>query len=117
MFKHLPVPFEVYTGLLPNCNTYFIIDSSAHLLYHVPMAPKASTSKVIVSERALFQRINRKLLPDEEKLMTSRSARMQLDAGRFYIIDIRRNLLLHKDVDLVELGRELKVLQPWEKVE
>ena len=73
--------------------------------------------KVAVSERAIFQRINRKLHQDGEMLKTSRSERVEQQVGRYYVVDIRRNFIARRDVDLIALGRELGVLKPWEAVE
>ena len=80
---------------------------------------------VPVSERAPIQRINRKLDCDRptarqsgsiEMLKTARGARAEHDLGRHYIIDLRGNVVLRKDVDIEELGRELGVLRPYEAV-
>ena len=80
---------------------------------------------VPVSERALIQRINRKLNADRptprqsgtiDVLKRARGARAELDLGRHYVIDLRSNCVLHKDVDLEEFGRELGVLRPYEAV-
>ena len=42
---------------------------------------KKSQSKVKITVRALFQRINRRLAPDFEKLCTARSERVQAQFG------------------------------------
>ena len=44
---------------------------------------------VPVSERALIQRINRKLASDLEVLKTARGRRAEFDLGRYYVIDLR----------------------------
>jgi len=75
-----------------------------------------ATGRVLVSKRALIQRINRRLVRDGEKLHATRGQRASLDLGEFYVIDVYRNFVAQKDVDLEELGRELKVLSPWEKL-
>ena len=49
-------------------------------------------------------------------LKRARGARAELDLGRHYVIDLRSNCVLHKDVDLEEFGRELGVLRPYEAV-
>jgi hypothetical protein len=72
--------------------------------------------RVCVTERAIIQRINRKLEPEDRKVKTARSARMERDYGRYYMIDIRRNAIADWHVDLDKLGRELNVLGAWEKV-
>ena len=72
--------------------------------------------KVPVTPKALIQRINRKLRPDDQLLRTARSERIAQDLGWYYVVDLRRNLLVEKDVCLEDLGRELEVLQAWEDV-
>jgi hypothetical protein len=69
-------------------------------------------AKLGVSARAVIQRINRKLKPDDEVLKAGRGRL----AGQYYIINFNRNWLVHEDVDLEALGRELGALEPWEKV-
>jgi hypothetical protein len=69
--------------------------------------------KVPITERALIQRINRKLKPDLEMLRVTRE-RWQTELGRFHIIDFDKNWICRKDVDLEELGRDLGVLADYE---
>jgi hypothetical protein len=71
--------------------------------------------KVLVSQRAVLQRINRKLKPEDRKLKTSRSARAEQDLGRYYMIDFNRNWVVATDVNLDDLARELKVLGEWRR--
>ena len=67
-----------------------------------------------VSERALVQRINRALGKDGERLCKSRSVQTSLTVGDYFVVDIERNFVAHQQVDLEDLGRELKVLRPYE---
>jgi hypothetical protein len=76
----------------------------------------AKNRKVGVSARAVVARINRKLKPDLEALKISRSERMRLDVGRYFIIDYRLNAIQRHNVDPKALGRELGVLKEWEEV-
>jgi len=76
----------------------------------------AQRTKVPVSERALIQRINRKLRPDDEILKVARGARAEQDCGRYYIVDFRKNIMMTKDVDPEALARELGVLRDYEQV-
>jgi hypothetical protein len=69
--------------------------------------------QVSVSNRALVQRINRKLRPDCEALKKARP-RWWNELGDYYIVDYNRNWIVAKDVDIEDLGRELGVLQPHE---
>ena len=71
--------------------------------------------KSIVSQKAVVQRINRKLWP-EGVLRMSRSVIMRKQIGRYYILDVRRESIARRDVDIESLGRELKALQPWETI-
>ena len=72
--------------------------------------------KVIVSERALHQRINRKLSHTNQRLCASRTPRMEEDCGRFYIVDTVRNVVAFKNIDLEAQGRDLGALAAWEKL-
>jgi len=76
----------------------------------------AKARKLGVTTRAVIQRINRKLKPDLEGLKVSRSERMRLDVGQFYIVNYRMNVIRQHDVEPEALGRELGVLKDWEKV-
>jgi len=73
-------------------------------------------SKVPVSERALIQRINRKLRAEDETLKTARGERAEQEFGRFYIVNFNRNFVVAKGCDPEELGRELGVLSEYERV-
>ena len=84
---------------------------------------KPKLKKVPISERALIQRINRRLKQDGEMLRTAR----RLDAGgywvedsnlgRYYTIDVERNFIVQTFLDLEAYGRKLKVLAEWEALE
>lgn len=74
----------------------------------------AKRMKVKVSMRALMQRINRKLRPDEQ-LRRGRGEHRG-NVGEFYIIDYRINAIQQPDVDPEVLGRKLGVLKNWEEV-
>jgi hypothetical protein len=76
--------------------------------------------KVAVTERALFQRVNRKLKQNDQKLLTARGFwdgphfHESPDLGRHYIIDTYRNVIVDRHVDLEKYGRELGALAKWE---
>jgi hypothetical protein len=89
------------------------IDSDAHVLVCSGVDTKA---KIVVTERALFQRINRKLKEEGEQLRTARTPAVEASVERYYILDVNRNFIAHEHVEMEALGRELGVLQPWEKV-
>lgn len=74
-----------------------------------------------VTERALVQRINRKLAANGEVIRVMRPVRdgdrvyyEHSGLGRFHRVDTDCNGLLDGDVNIVELGRELGVLRAGE---
>ena len=77
-----------------------------------------SKQKVPVSERALIQRINRKLVKDGELVKKCREGRWDRELGDYYKIDFENsNVIVEKYVDLEETGRKLGVLAEYEKLE
>jgi hypothetical protein len=78
--------------------------------------PKDSRITVPVTPRAVIQRINRKLKPDDRMLRTARSPRVEQDLGRYFIVNFNRNRIVEQHVDLEDLGRELGVLAAYEHV-
>jgi hypothetical protein len=83
----------------------------AYQLNDLPM----TTISYPVSERALFQRINRALNKNDEKLCKCRlDSRAYYDLGDYYRIDCRTNFVLEKHVDLEEMARDLNVMHPRE---
>jgi hypothetical protein len=73
-------------------------------------------TKFPVSERALIQRINRKLAADDEKLKKLRSKRWRSAMGTYFIINVRGNFVNTKHVEIEAYGRELGVLTDWEEL-
>jgi len=81
------------------------------------MMSKRKEAKVPVSMRAVIQRINRKLKADDEVLKTARGeGRLLQDVGRYYVVNIRINGLVGRDVDPTEMARKLGVLKDYERV-
>jgi len=76
----------------------------------------AKVRKVLVSRRALIQRINRRLDARQEKLCVTRGQRMRMDVGDYYVVDYNRNFVVASHVDLEEWGRELDALKGYEVV-
>lgn len=75
-------------------------------------------AKVPITRRALIQRINRVLAKDGEVLKTNRHPGVgRDDLGRHYVVDVNRNFLVDRDVDLEEVGRRLKVIAGYETIE
>ncbi|MFA5412891.1 MAG: hypothetical protein WC350_06110 [Candidatus Micrarchaeia archaeon] len=76
--------------------------------------------KVLVSERALIARINRKLQSEGErkKLHKTRDKGSSLDnLGRFHVVDEYSNYVVdHHINDLEAFGRDMQVLAEWEKL-
>ena len=75
-----------------------------------------------VSEAALIARINRKLKHQDEMLRTARRYWADghflehPDLGRYFVVDLFRNLVIQTHVDLEELGREVGALREFEQV-
>ena len=76
---------------------------------------KTASRKVPVSTRALIQRINRKLLAEEQAVRASRGGRAELELGDYYILNLRFNSVDAMHVNLEELGREVGALRPHEE--
>lgn len=73
---------------------------------------------VPVTMRALLQRINRKLAPDEIVKAARTEAQKEM-VGSFYRVDLGSSpapSVNEKHIDLEKLGRKLGVLQPWERI-
>jgi hypothetical protein len=66
-----------------------------------------------ITERALVQRIRRKLKADGEALLAARGVARQ-ELGDYYVVNLNTNCIVTKDCDLEELGRETGTLRPWE---
>jgi hypothetical protein len=81
------------------------------------MKPKQQTEdlKSPVSTPALVARINRQLSKHEQTLRKNRSERWSRDLGRWYIVNLRFNHVASAHQSLDRLGREMGVLQPWER--
>ncbi len=73
-------------------------------------------ARVPVSARALLQRINRRLVKDDGMVKATRGNRWRHELGDFYTVDIKRNAIIEKDVDLEALGRKMKALQRYERL-
>jgi hypothetical protein len=70
-----------------------------------------------ITRKAVISRINRKLAKDtDEVLKVSRSARMKIDVGDFYLLDWRVNCVSGRDIDPETYARNLGVLKPFEQM-
>jgi hypothetical protein len=70
--------------------------------------------RTVISKRALVQRINRKLILDDQQIRAVPGGNLELGVGKYFLVDVRKNLITRTHVDLNELGREIGVLQPSE---
>jgi hypothetical protein len=71
---------------------------------------------VHISKRALITRINRKLQREGVVLRMSRSVIMKQQVDLYYVLDLRRDSIARQHVGIESFGRELKAMQPWEKL-
>jgi hypothetical protein len=56
-----------------------------------------------VSERTLYQRINRRLRPNFEAVRKTRGDRYKQSLGDYYLLDIYQNAIIDTHVDLAAL--------------
>jgi hypothetical protein len=78
----------------------------------------ATKQKVPISMRALIQRINRKLRHNGEvsKVARGSQAESEADVGRYFIVNIERNLLVNDHCDPEAIGREIGVMAEHERL-
>jgi len=74
------------------------------------------SKKVPVSVRAVIQRINRKLAPNDQQLKKCRGQRWYSDLGLYYILDVDHNLILDTHLNVESVARELNAIEEWETV-
>jgi hypothetical protein len=74
----------------------------------------AKKQRVPITERALVQRINRKLKADGERLIKARGSQTATSFGDWYIVDEQRNVIASQRVDPETLARKIGALRPWE---
>lgn len=67
-----------------------------------------------VSERAIYQRIKRRLKKDGEELRAARSPQQREELGDHFTVQAVPGGVYRAHVKLEKLGRELGVLRPWE---
>lgn len=72
-------------------------------------------AKVIVTERALVQRINRLLAKRDRCIKKSRpGTRMETEYGAYYSIDLRTQNISGAWKDALALASEFEALKPYE---
>jgi hypothetical protein len=73
-----------------------------------------------ITERALVQRINRKLGKVHQSLRKTRGYHVNNDLGEYYILDTHRNSIIESRLErahLEEFARQLNVFAPHEELE
>jgi hypothetical protein len=81
---------------------------------------KKNQQKVIVSERALVARINRRFRAEDEalELRKSRSEAMKRSYGPYYVLNTRHNVIQgYNYINLEEYAKEWDALRPWERLQ
>jgi len=68
--------------------------------------------RVPIAEKALYQRINRKLRADGEVLKRARGS-VEITLGAYYVVNVERNFVARHHVGIEELARELGVMAEW----
>jgi hypothetical protein len=81
------------------------------------MMAKKEATKVPITERALIQRINRKLQQENYGVMkiAREGSRAEQNLGRYYVVN-DRNTVIDWHLKLEEYGRDWGVLAPYEKL-
>ena len=81
---------------------------------------KSEMKQVPISERAVMQRLNRKLKADGLIIKKSRpDSKTAQELGDYYVVDGNKNFIADKNLDLSDLermGRKHEVLAKWETV-
>lgn len=73
--------------------------------------------KVKVSERALIQRINRKLKKEDGYQVLRKDRHGGINSLGYYILNTYNNFIDAHNIDLNQLAKELDVLSPYEELE
>jgi hypothetical protein len=69
---------------------------------------KPELQKVPITERALYQRVNRVLAKKNEMIRKS--------MGKHFIVDLGQNTAKELETDVETFGRKIGCLEPWEKL-
>jgi hypothetical protein len=79
-------------------------------------APLTRPKAVAITRPEVVRRIHRSLKQDDpfHLLRRSRSARAQLDLGDYYVVDLIREFVVHRDVALEAEARKRRVLADFE---
>jgi hypothetical protein len=76
-----------------------------------PTKPKS----VPLTERAVFQRVNRRLEKEGAKLMKARGESYGT-VGKFYVVDRRKNMVTETHVNLGRYARKIGAIEKWEEL-
>jgi len=71
----------------------------------------------MITERALFARMKRKLEKENMLLKKHQASSQWSNTGQFYIIDLQKNLVDRQGNDLEAWAREMNCLQDYEQLE
>jgi uncharacterized protein YnzC (UPF0291/DUF896 family) len=74
------------------------------------------TTKVPITEKALYQRINRKLKDQDASLKRARGS-VETTLGEYFVVDVKGNYVTNHHIQIENLGRELGVLAEWETLQ
>ena len=72
--------------------------------------------KVCITRQAVIMRVNRKLAKDNRSLKKNRSKPDNV-LGEYFVVDLMRNAVMSRDVDVEELARKIGALKPYESME
>ena len=89
----------------------FLLTHSLKFSYTHGMPVKAP-----ITEKALLQRINRKLRAQDEILKRARST-VETTLGAYFVVDVQGNFVKQHHVDIEDFGRDLGVLAEWESLQ
>jgi hypothetical protein len=78
---------------------------------------KGNEQKAPVTARALIHRINRRLEEKQQMVRRGGEGRTRNALGEYYVIDLKRNVVIRQHVDLQVLCLEVDVLRPWEQLD
>jgi len=73
--------------------------------------------KVLISERALIQRLNRALANEHIIVKKSRPRVRYNQLGAFYAIDWQSNFIVDMNIDIEALARKKGVIAEWEALQ
>ena len=73
------------------------------------------SNQIKITVAGLTARINRKIAHNGQRLCAARvGGRLESNVGRYYVLDVTRNVVIDTHVDLETLGRRLRVIWPGE---